>query len=83
MITFESRDVEAMQIYKEEQYAQRTFGKVLRLDDANPEHEIWCAELTHKDFGQTLVVFSPDERTLAAMKPFLRRQVAFHAFNRA
>lgn len=82
MITFESRDVEAMQIYKEEAYAQRNFNKVLRLDDADPEHECWCMELTHKDLGQTLIVFSPNERTLAAIKPFLRRQVAFHAFNR-
>ena len=82
MITFESRDVEVMQPYKQELYTQRTFGKVLRLDDANPENDAWCIELTHKDFGQTLVVFSPDERTLAAIKPFLKRQVAFHAFNR-
>ncbi len=82
MITFESRDVEVMQEYKDELYAQRTFGKVLRLDDADPAHDAWCIELTHKDFGQTLVVFSPNERTLAAIKPFLKRQVAFHAFNR-
>lgn len=82
MITFESRDVEAMQIYREETYAQRDFGQVLRLDDADPEHEAWCMELTHRDFGKTLIVFSPNERTLAAIKPFLKRQVAFHAFNR-
>ena len=82
MITFESRDVEAMQIYKPELYAERNFGKVLELYDANPDHEAWCMELTHKDYGHTLVVFSPDERTLAAIKPFLKRQVAFHAFNR-
>ena len=52
MITFESRDVEAMQIYKPELYAERNFGKVLELYDANPDHEAWCMELTHKDYSR-------------------------------
>ena len=82
MIAFECRDIEKIQKYNPQDYEQKTFDQTLLLDDNDPESVQWCAELTHKDFGRTLVVFTPNDRILAAMKPFLRRQVAFHAFNR-
>ena len=82
IVTFESRDIEAMQKYRPEAFAQRSFEKKLDAGDHNPESEQWCAEFTHKDLGRTLLIFTPSERILAAMKPFMRRQVAFNAFGR-
>ena len=82
-IAFECRDVDEMKKFDEEAAEQRTFDQILRMDDNNPESTQWSVELMHKDLGHVLVVFTPSERILAAMKPFLKRQVAFHAFNRA
>ena len=82
MIAFECRDIEKIARYNPQDYEQKTFDQTLMLDDNNPESAQWCIELTHKDLGRALVVFTPSERILAAMKPFLRRQVAFEAFGR-
>lgn len=83
MITFECRDIDEICKYHPEKYTQRTFDKIIHADDNNMASDQWCVELVHKDFGRTLVIFTPSERILAAMKPFLKRQVAFNAFGRS
>ena len=79
-ITFECRDVDEMKKFNPDEAAQKTFDKILYTDDNKPDSDAWSMELTHKDLGHVLVVFSPSDRILAAIKPFLKRQVAFHAF---
>jgi hypothetical protein len=54
----------------------------MMLDTNNEEDEHWCVEINHRELGRTLVVFTPTERLLAAMKPFLKRQVSVEAFGR-
>ena len=81
LIAFELRDVETFGKFNEAQMQKSYDSKILAHDNVD-EHEHWYMELTHKDAGRALVVFTPSERVMAAIKPFLRRQVAFQAFGR-
>ena len=69
-----------MKKFNPDEAAQKTFDKILYTDDNKPDSDAWSMELMHKDLGHVLVVFSPSDRILAAIKPFLKRQVSFHAF---
>jgi hypothetical protein len=81
-LAFECRDVERLAKYDPKNYQGRNFNKVMMLDTNNEEDEHWCVEINHRELGRTLVVFTPTERLLAAMKPFLKRQVSVEAFGR-
>ncbi len=82
MISFSAKDVEVFKKYQPDQYVNRTFDKELFVDSNNEADEYWCMELVHKSLGRTLVIFTPSEYILKAIKPFLRKQVSFEAFGR-
>ena len=81
VVSFDVKDVQAFKRYDPNYYTGRRFDNTLHAD-ANDDGELWCAEFTHKTLGRTLLIFSPDERTLKAIKPFLKRQIALEAFGR-
>lgn len=82
VLAFECRDVERLAKYDPKAYAGRSFSKTLMLDTNREEDAHWCVEINHRELGRALVVFTPTERILAAMKPFLKRQVSIDAFGR-
>lgn len=81
LLTFFAKDIEVMKRYKPAEYKQRKFDHVIHAE-ANDGRELWCIEVLHKSLGKTLVVFSPSERILLAIKPFMKRHVAAEAFPR-
>lgn len=82
VLAFECRDVERLVKYDPQKYQGRTFNKTVMADTNIEEDAHWCVEINHRELGRTLVVFTPTERILAAMKPFLKRQVSMEAFGR-
>lgn len=51
-----------------------------KVDANSAEIDVWYLIVRLKDSGSTMILFSPNERMLAAMKPFLPRQVSIHAY---
>ncbi len=82
LVTVDAKNVEAMGKYKEADHASRQYDKTLMACDSPSNDQNWYMTFRHKTFGNTLLVFSPDERTLQAIKPFLPRQIAMEAFSR-
>ncbi len=82
VLAFECRDVERLAKYDPQKYQGRTFNKTVMADTNMEEDTHWGVEINHRELGRTLVVFTPTERILAAMKPFLKRQVSIEAFGR-
>lgn len=78
--SFDLKAVEEMGRFNAEAMHSKTFAKTLRVGVDDAGTDAWYVTVHLKDFGNSLVVFNPDERLLAAMKPFLPRQVAVHAF---
>lgn len=60
----------------------KKFQKEILAGDMQGELEAWYMVFNHKNFGHTILYFTPSEKVLNAIKPFLKRQVSLHAFDR-
>lgn len=76
--SFDLKAVEEMGRYN----AAAVSGKnpTRKVDANSAEIDVWYLIVRLKDSGSTMILFSPNERMLAAMKPFLPRQVSIHAY---
>ncbi len=76
VINLDSKDIETMGKYKAADHAQKRYDK--RINAARDENaeDCWYLTMRHNQFGNILLTFSPDERTLSALKPFIKRQLA-------
>ena len=82
VISFDVHDVEEIGKYDAARQAGRQYDKKIFVSTTDEGKDGWFLHFRHKDFGNTLLVFSPNERVLEAIKPFLPKQVAFSAFGR-
>ena len=82
VINLDSKDIETMGKYKAADHAQKRYDK--RINAARDENaeDCWYLTMRHNQFGNILLTFSPDERTLSALKPFIKRQLAAEGFGR-
>jgi hypothetical protein len=82
ILSLDAHDIEDIGKYRPEIKSNKSAFKPYFVSEFDDGREAWyfCAR-TSKN-GNVLVVFSPDERTLDAVKHFLPRQVAFSAFGR-
>lgn len=78
VVSFELPDVYEFFKYKKDVKLTK-LGKIYDLQTAG---EAWCACFSDSKLGKVGVIFSPNEKTLEAIKPFLKRQVAIDAFGR-
>lgn len=82
VVTIDAKEVDSMGKYRIADHAQKNYDqRMMAARDVN-EDDAWYLTFHHRVHGNVLLVFSPDERTLAAIKPFLKRQVAMDAFGR-
>jgi hypothetical protein len=82
MITTDAHDIEEMGKYKAEEHTAKNYSERLFTSEQDDGSGAWYFVTRHPQKGSVLVVFSPNETTLTAIKPFLSRQVATHVFGR-
>lgn len=82
ILVADAKNIEEMGRYKESDHVQRNYDKRVIANTGEEQAEDWYFTFHHRHFGHTLLVFTPDEKTLEAIKPYLKRQVAVHAFSR-
>lgn len=81
IISFDAKNIKSMGKYDHSKHPKKSYNKVLyTCIDINNDN-IWFALFKHQKHGNVLLVFSPNEKTLKAIKPFLKRQVASDAFS--
>ena len=80
LISFDVHTVEEMGKYDPQKHAARDYSKRLIVSQYADGRDSWYMTFRHSKFGNTLLVFTPDEKILAAVKGFLPRQVAVDAF---
>lgn len=83
VLSFDLKGVEAMSEYDAAKQQHRTYDKRLfvgEFEDGSGGQ--WCMELRTPELGHVLLVFSPEENILKAIRPFLPRQVAVEAFGK-
>jgi hypothetical protein len=82
VISMDAHDIEIMGKYKSKEHDQKTYDVRLDASDNTGSEDTWYFSGHHAQKGNVLVIFSPNEKTLTAIKPFLSRQVAIDAFGR-
>lgn len=82
IITVDAHDIEEMGKYKPEEHTAKSYAERIFTAENDNGNEAWFFAARHPQKGTVLVVFSPNETTLKAIKPFLSRQVAVNVFGR-
>lgn len=82
VINLDSKDIERMGKYKVADHAQKRYDKRINTARDETAEDCWYIAMRHNQFGNILLTFSPDERTLSALKPFIKRQLAMEVFGR-
>ena len=83
MISFDVKDAEAMGKYKAVDHQSKHYDKKFFASlkpDGSDEGAWYITVRSAKYGGLCLVVFSPEERVIDSIRPFLPRQLAFEAF---
>jgi len=82
VISIEAHDIEVLEKYKPEEQSAKKYSERLFVSESDDGKDAWSFVTRLPQKGNVLVVFSANEKTLLAMKPFLTRQVAINAFGR-
>lgn len=82
VVAFDLRNVEDMGKYATIAQQNKNFDKKLFVGNDDAGTDAWYMTVRAGALGNTLIVFNPDERVLAAIKPFIPKQLSFVVFGR-
>lgn len=82
VISFDAHTAEEMGKYDAEKHQGKSYDKRLFTGDSADNKESWYMTFHSAKTGYTLLVFTPNEKVLTAIKPFLPHQVMHDAFGR-
>lgn len=82
IISMDAHNIEAMGKYNPEEHSAKSYAARLIVSGTDDGKDAWYFAGNNPQKGNILVVFSPDEKVLTAIKPFLARQVSLNAFGR-
>ncbi|MBE6831798.1 MAG: hypothetical protein E7519_16480 [Ruminococcaceae bacterium] len=82
VISVDAHDIEALGRYRKEDHQKQSYSARFNASEYENGRDAWYLAARHPQKGRILVLFSPSEKVLAAIKPFLSRQVAVNAFGR-
>ncbi|XOQ44740.1 MAG: BPH-5 domain-containing protein [Clostridium sp.] len=82
VISVDAHTVEEMGKYDSSKHSGKTYTERIFASETDSGENAWFFTARHPQKGNVLVVFSPNEKTLDAIRPFLPRQVAMDAFGR-
>lgn len=67
--------------FSEGDFGQKPYKKIFKSSVTSHGEDVYAAEMHLDKFnGQCLLLFSPDEKTLTAMKPFLKNSIKVNLF---
>nr|WP_319488163.1 DUF6106 family protein [uncultured Caproiciproducens sp.] len=82
VISIDAHDIESFEKYGRDRHQKKTHSARINASENENGKDAWCFTTRHSQKGNILVLFNPNEKVLAAIKPFLSRQVAINAFGR-
>lgn len=82
VISMDAHNIDFMGRYDPKVHSGKNYAARIMVTESGDGEDAWCFAGNHPQKGSVLVVFNPDEKVLAAIKPYLPRQVAINAFGR-
>lgn len=81
MVKIDVKNFDVMDKAENEEVAGMNFMKVYEAcGDFNDKSNNYYAVYQHSSFGKTALVFTPNEKVLNAMKPYLKKDIALKLF---
>lgn len=84
LTSFDAKAIEEMGMYTEnaQRLKNRRVDKVIFASETDDGKDAWYAIAKSRKTGLTLLVFSPNEKCIEAIKPFMDRKLRFEIFGR-
>ena len=84
LTAFDAKAIEEMGMYTEnaQRLKSRRVDKVIFASETDDGKDAWYVIAKSRKTGLTLLVFSPNEKCIEAIKPFMDRQLRFTVFGR-
>ncbi len=84
LTSFDAKAIEEMGKYTEnaQRLKNRRVDKTIFASEYDDGRDAWYIIAKSRKTGTTLLVFSPDERCIEAIKPFMDRRLRFEIFGR-
>lgn len=82
ILSVNCKDMEFLKTQSSYSVRREAFGKILDVTQEENHPGNWCFSVRHKTMGKVLVIFTPSQRTLDSIKPYLSKQVMTDAFGR-
>ncbi len=84
LTSFDAKNIEEMGKYteNEQRLKNRRVDKVIFASETDDGKDAWYVIAKSRKTGLTLLVFSPDDRCIEAIKPFMDRRLRFEIFGR-
>lgn len=80
VVAFEASQIEDLFKYDNRDFDARLYSHVYNLRGASSENQAYAAVFNSEKHGRSVVLFTPNEKFLEAMKPYLPRQLVINLF---
>ncbi|MGN1113216.1 MAG: DUF6106 family protein [Acutalibacteraceae bacterium] len=81
IISFETSKIEELIEYDNRDFDTRLYSHIFSACGADsPEYKTYAAVITTEKYGRSVLLFTPNEKLLLAMKPYLSRQIVLNLF---
>ena len=81
IVNFEASKIEELYEYDNRDFDTRMFSHIFSAcGAASPDYKTYAAVITTEKYGRSVLLFTPNEKFLLAMKPYLSRQIVVNLF---
>lgn len=80
MISFDIKKIEEMGKFNEKNYEKQKYEKLLFASASDFGDDVYAAVFFVEKYGNCLLLFSPNEKVLEAMRPHLKREIVVDLF---
>ena len=81
IVSFEASKIEELYEYDNRDFDTRMFSHIFSACGADsPDYKTYDAVITTEKYGRSVLLFTPNEKFLLAMKPYLSRQIVVNLF---
>lgn len=79
LVTANARTFESFGPYRQQDHAGKEYTSRVYASESMDENTTYYAVFTHAKLGKTLLIFTPDDRVLDALKKYISRQAGGNA----
>lgn len=80
IVSFDIKKIEEMGRFDDKDYEKRKYDKLLFASATDFGEDVYAAAFYIEKYGKCLLLFSPNEKVLEAMRPYLKREIVVSLF---